>query len=276
MDFCQRMFEQFLTLKDLTMNTKLKNSLHIFLASKGGVGKTTIAAIASEWLMTLGLDPIVFDADAKNTDACISAFAALGARRLPLLRISGEGVERINEAGFEKLLDSLFNEDGPHVLDTGANTYTHLMSYVIDLGLVDALEEVGKDVYIHTVVAGGEMTEETVKGLHEIAAALPWPLVVWLNEFRSPAKLRGGTNFLDSASYTALGNRIVGIVKMKEVSPVQRDALDDLGPLHLLRSEIRNARGISAQKRIAFGSWASPAFVGLSNIFGNADVARVA
>lgn len=258
------------------MNTNLKDSLHIFLAPKGGVGKTTNAALACEWLLTQGLAPVVFDADAKNTDACIGAYAALDARRLPLLRTSEDGVERINEAGFEELLESVLTEDGPHVLDTGANTYTHLMSYIIDLNLVAELEENAKDVYIHTIVAGGEMAEETVKGLEEIAAVLPWPLVVWLNEYRSPAKLRGGTHFLDSTNYTALIGRIAGVVKMKEVSPVQRDALDELGPLHLLRSEVRIAQGVSAQKRMAFGSWAKPAFLGLNSIFGIADAAKAA
>jgi hypothetical protein len=250
------------------MNTPdIKNSVHVFLAHKGGVGKTTDGALLCEWLINQGAAPVVFDADAKNTDACISNYKALNARKLPLLRTDETGAERINEAGFEELLESALEEEGPHVIDTGANTYTHWLSYVIDLGLVDELKAAGKTVYLHTIIAGGEMTEETVKGLEELAAALPWPIVVWLNEYKSPAKLRGGVHFLESAPYVALSGRIEGIVRMKEVTPVQRDALDTLGALHLLVGEVRKDSGVSSQKRIAFGSWARDAFNGLDKVF---------
>lgn len=253
----------------MTINTPdLKNSVHVFLAHKGGVGKTTNAALLCEWLINRGAPPFVFDADAKNTDACISNYKALNARRLPLLRTDEAGAERINESGFEALLESALEEEGPHVIDTGANTYTHWLSYVIDLGLVQELEAAGKTVYLHTIVAGGEMTEETTKGLQEIASALPWPIVVWVNEYKSPAKLRGGVHFLESTRYVALSSRITGIVRLKEVTPVQRDALDTLGPLHLLVGEVRKDSGVSTQKRIAFGSWARNAFDGLDTVFG--------
>ena len=54
---------------------------------------------------------------------------------------------------------------------------------------------------------------------------------------------------------------------MTEVTPVQRDALDVLGTLHLLASEIREDSGVSSQKRIAFGRWARDAFNGLDQVF---------
>lgn len=248
-------------------NFDIKSTVHIPLNHKGGVGKTTVAALLCEWLMKQGAAPVVFDADAKNTDACISNYKALNARKLPLLRTDETGAERINEAGFEEMLESLLGEEGPHVIDPGANTYTHWLSYSIDMGLVDELQAAGKQVFIHTIIAGGETCEETVKGLEEIAAALPWPIVVWLNEYKSPAKLRGGVHFLESAPYVVLSSRIVGIVRMTEVTPVQRDALDVLGTLHLLASEIREDSGVSSQKRIAFGRWARDAFNGLDQVF---------
>jgi len=83
------------------------------------------------------------------------------------------------------MLESLLKEEGPHWIDTGANTYTSLLSYIIDLGLVDELKSARKRVFIHTIVAGGEMCEETVQGLKHLAQALPWPIVVWLNEYKS-------------------------------------------------------------------------------------------
>lgn len=249
------------------MKIDLKNSVHIPLNHKGGVGKTTVAALLCEWLLQQNTSPIVFDSDAKNTDACISNYQALGARKLPLLRTDETGAERINEAGFEEMLESVLGEDGPHVIDPGANTYTHWLSYIIDLDLVSEFAAAGKQVYIHVIIAGGEMTEETVKGLEEIAAALPWPIVIWLNEHKSPAKMRGGVHFLESKSYVAQTDRIVGVVRMSEVNNVKRDALDHIGPLHLLVAEVRKDGSVPTQKRLAFASWARDAFNGLDMVF---------
>jgi len=246
----------------------LTKSIHLHLAHKGGVGKTIVASLVSEWLMNQGHAPIVFDADVKNVDACISNYQALQARKLPLMTVGEDGIERINEAGMEQFLESVLSEEGPHQLDSGANFYTPVMSYIPEMGLVDELKSAGKTVFIHAIVAGGDMTEETVKGLEEIAAALPWPLILWLNEFRSPAKLQGGVHFLESSVYVKLASRIQGIVRMKEVTAVQRDALNEIGPLHLLRSEVKATAGLSAQKRIAFGQWAGAAFAGLDVAFG--------
>lgn len=252
------------------MNINLKNSVHIFLASKGGVGKTTLCALLAEWLYNQGSAPVVFDADAKNVDACISNYKGLNADRLSELLVKNpDGSERITEAGFERLLESLMEEDGPHVIDTGANTYTQWLSYVSGLDLKTELEDAAKTVFVHTIVAGGEMCEETVRGLEEIAARVPtWKLVVWVNEYKSPARLRSGEHFLESQPYVALYPRFAGVVQMGEVSDVQRNALDALGPLHLLASEVRADGSISSQKRIAFNQWSRQAFRSLDKVFG--------
>jgi hypothetical protein len=252
-------------------NTNLKSSVHIFLASKGGVGKTTLAALTSEWFLNCGESPALFDADAKNTDACLSRFDQLNATRLSdLLITKADGSEKISETGFEKLLDSLLTEDGPHLIDTGANTYTQWMAYVSEMSLGEELEAAGKQVFVHVIAAGGEMLEESVANMREIASKSPsqWKLVVWMNEFKSPAKMRTGEHFTQSSALKEIAPRVAGLISMPEVSPVQRDALDQLGSLHLTSAEVKADGAISAQKRIAFGSWARKAFQGLDQVFG--------
>lgn len=257
------------------MNINLKNSIHIFLAHKGGVGKTTLAALLAEWMLNKGDAPIVYDADARNLDACIAQYKALNARRLDSLLVKHEdGTERISEVGFEALLESLVEEEGPHLVDTGANSYTNWVSYVQELGMQELMEEAARTVFIHTIVAGGEMCEETVRGLEEIAEKMPnWKIVLWVNEFNSPAKLRGGEHFLESAPFVALSHRLQGFIRMPEVSAVTRDALDLLGPMRLLVSEVKGDQNVSTQKRMAYGSWARKAFAALDVTFGDVNVA---
>ena len=259
------------------MNINLENSIHLFLAHKGGVGKTTLSALLAEWMLGKGVAPVVYDADARNRDACISQYKALNARRLDNLLVQREdGTEHINEAGFESLLESLMEEQGPHLVDTGANTYTNWMSYVGELSLADELESVGKTVFVHTIIAGGEMCEETVRGLEEIAERMPsWKIVVWVNEYKSPAKLRGGEHFLESAPFVALSSRLQAVIRMPEVSMTTRDALDLLGPLHLLVAEVKADPTVSTQKRIAYGGWARKAFAALDAAFGDVVPASI-
>jgi len=57
--------------------TTFQNDVHINMGYKGGNGKTTLSALACEWLLKQGAAPVVFDADAKNVDACISNYSAL-------------------------------------------------------------------------------------------------------------------------------------------------------------------------------------------------------
>lgn len=257
------------------MKINLGNSIHIFLAHKGGVGKTTLAALLAEWMLEKGTPPVVYDADARNQDACISQYKALNARRLDNLLVQREdGTEHINEAGFEALLESLLEEEGPHLIDTGANTYTNWVSYVRELSLAEEIEATGRTVFIHSIISGGEMCEETVRGFEEIAEKMPtWKIVLWVNEHNSPAKLRGGEHFLESAPFVALSNRLQGVIRMPQISPTTRDALNLLGPLRLLVAEVKGDKTLSSQKRIAYGGWGRQAFAALEATFGGVAVA---
>ena len=252
------------------MQTNLKDTVHFFMASKGGVGKTTLSALTAEWLAIKGAPPVVFDADAKNEHACISEYKGLAARKLDaLLQKKSDGSEEINEAGFSALLTSLLEEEGPHVIDTGANTYTHMIGYIKELALEDMLADAGKEVFVHTIIAGGDACEETVSGMQEIIATLPnWKLVIWVNEYHAPAEMLGGEHFLESAPFADAHDRLKHVITMKKMTNVVRQAHNRFGKLRMLTAEAMAVKTVEPQDRFAFAGWGRDAFKQLDAAFG--------
>lgn len=254
------------------MPRNLRNSVHIFLAHKGGVGKTTMAALLSEWILQQGVTPVVFDADAKNQTSCIAQYKALNAIRLAdkLTVLDNAGREVITADGFERLLESVLLEDGPHVIDTGANTYTQWLSYMQELDLPAALNEAARTPYLHVIVSGGEMCEETVGGALEVARKLPnMKIVLWLNEHRDRAVMADGRDFLESVEFDAMKDSLLGIVSMGALGDVQRATLAKFGPLHLLSSQLKpDGQEVTMHRAMTYKGWARQAFKGLDVVFG--------
>ena len=255
------------------MANNLTNSVHIFLAHKGGVGKTTMAALFSEWLLRQKTPPIVFDADAKNVSSCISQYGAFNARQLKneLLTIGADGNERISSAGFTTLLESLFSEEGPHVIDVGANSYIQWLDYMRELDLAQLLAEHGKTLYIHTIVSGGEMTRECSIGATEISTKLPSAkMVIWLNQPNALAYMGGKNLYLESPEYKAIDSKVVGVVTMNPLTDLSRDATSVLSTLHMLSYEMKSNGGlITMQRALSYQGWARQAFTGLDKVFGD-------
>lgn len=253
------------------LSINLPNSVHMFMAHKGGVGKTTLAALLCEWVMKQGVRPVVFDADAKNQESCIGAYTALRARRLAenLIVTGADGLQTISPVGFSSLLESVLMEDGPHVIDTGANSYTQWLNYMQEMSLVDLLEESARTLYLHAIVAGGEMCAETVLGVLELVEKLPTAKVVlWVNQPNALARMAGGIHFLDSEEFKTLKPRLEGVVTMLPMSEVTREAYAVLGPLHILSGAVKaDGNLVTLQRAIAYKAWARQAFNGLDAMF---------
>ena len=160
-------------------------SIHISLQGKGGVGKSLISAILSQYLLSKGQDVQGIDADPVNQT--LAEYRGLAVSRLNLLK---EG--SVDQREFDLLMERFLTESGTFVVDTGASTFIPLWHYVLENQALEYLREKGKRVFIHSVITGGQSLNDTLSGFEQLAETTREKnLVVWLNEYFGPVLLDG-------------------------------------------------------------------------------------
>ena len=180
-------------------------TIHMSLQGKGGVGKSLISAILSQYLVSKGQDVHGIDADPVNQT--MSEYKALAVSRLNLLR---EG--NVDPREFDLLMERFLTESGTFVVDTGASTFIPLWHYILENQALDYLREQGKRVFIHSVITGGQSLNDTLGGFEQLAETTQDNnIVVWLNEYFG-AVLQDGSSFRDMAVYKKHAGKVHGSV----------------------------------------------------------------
>jgi hypothetical protein len=165
-------------------------SVHISLQGKGGVGKSLISAILSQYLLSKGHDVRGIDADPVNQT--LAEYRGLTVTRLNLLK---EG--SVDQREFDLLMERFLTETGTFVVDTGASTFIPLWHYFLENQALAYLRDKGRRVFIHSVITGGQALNDTLSGFEQLAETTREKnLVIWLNEYFGPV-LEDGTPFRD-------------------------------------------------------------------------------
>jgi len=180
-------------------------SIHISLQGKGGVGKSLISAILSQYLLSKGQDVQGVDADPVNQT--LAEYRGLAVSRLNLLKDGS-----VDQREFDLLMERFLTECGTFVVDTGASTFIPLWHYVLENQALDYLRERGKRVFIHSVITGGQSLNDTLSGFVQLAETTHEKnLIVWLNEYFGPV-LHDGAPFKEMAVYKKHANKVHGSV----------------------------------------------------------------
>ena len=189
-------------------------AVHFTLQGKGGVGKSLVSSILAQYLLDRGAGPQCVDTDPVNQT--LLGYGALQATHLALTR---EGSPKIDERGFDSLLERLLSEDAVFVVDNGAATFVPLSTYLLESDALRLLREAGRQVYIHVVVTGGQAMLETLTGFKALATASPGRnVVVWLNEFFGPI-VDDRKSFTDMRVYADHADKVRGIVRIAARNP---------------------------------------------------------
>src|ERR1700719_5399973 len=180
-------------------------SIHILLQGKGGVGKSLISAILSQYLLSKGQDVRGIDADPVNQT--LSEYRGLAVSCLNLLK---EG--SVDQREFDLLMERFLTESGTFIVDTGASTFIPLWHYILENNALEYLREKGKTVFIHSVITGGQSLNDTLSGFEQLAETTREKnLVVWLNEYFG-AVLQDGSPFREMAAYKRHAGKVHGSV----------------------------------------------------------------
>ena len=101
--------------------------------------------------------------DQENTT--FTHYEALNVRHLSVANQS----RLIEPKKFDALMETLLTEEGNFVIDTGANTFSNLLAYMVENEVFPMLAEAGKTTYVHTIVGGGDTLADTANGFYAIA-----------------------------------------------------------------------------------------------------------
>src|SRR5438552_9800285 len=123
-------------------------AIHLSLQGKGGVGKSFVASILAQYLITRGHRVQCIDTDPVNHT--LSQYKGLPVKLLKLLHGS-----RIDERKFDALLDTFLKEDATFVVDNGASTFIAFWDFMLGSKALANLSEAGIPLYVHTVITGG-------------------------------------------------------------------------------------------------------------------------
>src|ERR1700674_2635063 len=191
-------------------------AVHIALQGKGGVGKSLVSAILSQYLSSKGQDVLAIDADPVNHT--LAEYRGLAVSKLNLLK---EG--SVDQREFDLLMERFLTESGTFVVDTGASTFIPLWHYILENDALDYLRERGKRVFVHSVITGGQSLNDTLDGFEQLAeTAREKNIVVWLNEYFG-AVLQDGSPFREMAVYKRHAVKVHGSV------PIVRRTADTFG-----------------------------------------------
>ena len=182
-----------------------RTAIHIALQGKGGVGKSLISAILSQYLSSKGQDVCGIDVDPVN-----QTFSEYQGLRVECLNLLREG--SIDQREFDLLMERFLKEVGTFVVDTGASTFIPLWHYILENQALDHLRQKGKRVFIHSVITGGQSLNDTLSGFEALAETMREKnIVVWLNEYFGPV-LQDGAAFADMPVCRKHANKLHGSV----------------------------------------------------------------
>jgi len=123
----------------------MQNTVHFVLQAKGGIGKTFVSTLLAQHVLNETGGVHCFDTDQENT-----TFSHYGALAVRHVRVTND-FRLIDPKKFDALMETLLTEQGNFVIDTGANTFSNLLAYMIENDVFAMLRTADKTPYIHTI-----------------------------------------------------------------------------------------------------------------------------
>jgi hypothetical protein len=189
-------------------NSKGPGTVHITLQGKGGVGKSFVSSLIAQFYMQRDRPVHCFDTDPINPT--LAQYRGLNAERIHVLKRGA-----INEKDFDVLVERVCSGSGVFVVDTGATTFVPLWNYILENEVLGLLNKHGRQVYVHSVVAGGQALPDTLNGFTKLAQTTDQRnVIVWLNEYFG--EVEGFTEFKETQDSL---EKLVGSVMIRERNP---------------------------------------------------------
>jgi ASC-1-like (ASCH) protein len=184
-------------------------TVHIILQGKGGVGKSLVACLLTQYLKNKQENILCIDTDPVN-DTFFS-YKAFDVKQIKLL----DEYNNINTRSFDDLVELVANHEDDVVIDNGASTFIPFSSYIHENKVIDFFKSVNKNVMIHTVLTGGQALDDTLIGLNSLFLGNYDKIMIWENEFFGEVK-KDGKKFIESKIHDKNKDKIKGIITINK------------------------------------------------------------
>lgn len=215
-------------------------TLHFILQGKGGVGKSMIASLLYQYLDAKGLTVIGIDTDPVNHT--LASYRDFNVQTLDVMQ---DG--KIDSRKWDLLLEGICEApDDAHVLiDNGASSFVELTAYMKEMDMINAMNALGHDVIVHTLITGGQALKDTNDNLVRLCMFMPeTPLVVWLNPFFGEIEM-DGKKFEEFKSFREFSDHFRAVLRLPTGN---RDTLGkDLEELFAKRMPFKTALDKTSQ-----------------------------
>lgn len=191
------------------------NSIHMVLQGKGGVGKSLVAVLVAQYLKSKGGNVICADTDPVN--ATFTQYQTLNVAHIEIAK-GGNVIQR----KFDPLMELIIETEGDIVVDNGAATFMPLARYLAENDIFRIMSEAGKQVYVHTVLTGGQAKTDTFNGFAELIGKVNdfARIIVWENEFWGRVEYEGANPITATKLFKDAdkARKIAGVVKIVDRS----------------------------------------------------------
>lgn len=230
--------------------TTLLNTTHWTLQGKGGVGKSFVSTILAQYARDRGYMPVCGDTDPVN-----STFHRVEDLNVMLVPITEGGT--VLQRLFDPLFESILSTESVSIVDNGASTFLPIAKFISSNLILEAMQEHGKQVFIHSIVTGGQAKDDTVTGLLSLIdlvkkSKTSTKIVVWENEFWGIPEFNGKS--LSEMPWIKDNSAIIqGIVPIVDRnSDAFSTDIRMMTEMHLTRREVKESDkfGFIAKSRI--------------------------
>ncbi len=183
--------------------------INMTLGTKGGIGKSFVAAVLAQYLMdnVLTKPPVCIDLD--YVTQTFANYRGLDVQYIDL-ETEGDIEKRKFDTFVFRVAES--SDDDVFVVDCGGNTFKPLMSYMTVNDVFNMFLGMGNAIIIHIPIMGGQELEDTMSALRDIITATPEKAMVsvWINQYHGAVE-SGGKSFEQSLTYAETKGRIRSI-----------------------------------------------------------------
>lgn len=229
----------------------MKNSINFVLQGKGGVGKSFASSILAQYFKdNKKLDNVIV----ADTDPVNSTTAKVKRLNAEVIKIAENN--KIVQSKFDSMFESILTSDNhTFVIDNGASTFLPLLQYFADNCVMDMFNDIDKDVYIHTLIVGGQAQADTIEGFESISELVKGTnvkIVVWFNEFQGIPAIENTplieTKFLNKNKDVLAG----AIVIKNRKSDAFDEDIEKMTSMSLTLEEVRQSEkfGLMSKSRL--------------------------
>jgi len=185
--------------------------VHMILQGKGGVGKSLIASLFAQFLLSKKEKVHCFDTDPLNQT--FSRYTGLHTQPIDILTSQ----KNIDTSKFDVLMEKIIGSaEGVAVIDNGAATFVPLMAYLKENNAISFLKENKISSYIHVPIVGAQAYQDTISNLSDVLEMLD-NVIIWANHYWGAVEKEKPIQEWNIIKKHK--NKILGVIHLKQYNP---------------------------------------------------------